>query len=67
MCLQAEGSKRGALPVAVFKMAGVEDSVEVPRLSRYDTDDSQRLLEYKNHGFDDFVGQLRALYNAAIS
>ena len=33
----------------------------------YDTNDSQRLLQYQNHTFEDFIDQLRALYKSAIS
>ena len=33
----------------------------------YDTNESQRLLQYQNHTFEDFIGQLRALYIEAIS
>ena len=33
----------------------------------YDTKESQRLLQYQNHSFEDFIGQLRALYKEAIS
>jgi UDP-glucose 4-epimerase len=32
----------------------------------YDTDESQRLLKYQNHSFEDFIGQLKALYKEAI-
>ncbi len=32
----------------------------------YDTDESQRLLQYQNHAFEDFIDQLRALYKEAI-
>ncbi len=33
----------------------------------YDTNESQRLLQYQNHAFEDFIDQLRALYQGAIS
>jgi nucleoside-diphosphate-sugar epimerase len=33
----------------------------------YDTNESQRLLQYQNHAFEDFTDQLRALYKEAIS
>ncbi|CAB1060704.1 hypothetical protein D1BOALGB6SA_5471 [Olavius sp. associated proteobacterium Delta 1] len=33
----------------------------------YDTNESQRLLQYQNHAFEDFIDQLRALYQEAIS
>jgi nucleoside-diphosphate-sugar epimerase len=33
----------------------------------YDTNESQRLLQYQNHAFEDFTDQLRALYIEAIS
>jgi nucleoside-diphosphate-sugar epimerase len=33
----------------------------------YDTNESQRLLQYQNHAFEDFIDQLRALYKEAIS
>jgi len=33
----------------------------------YDTNESQRLLQYQNHAFEDFIGQLRVLYKRAIS
>lgn len=33
----------------------------------YDTNKSQRLLQYQNHAFEDFIGQLKALYKEAIS
>ena len=33
----------------------------------YDTTESQRLLQYQNHAFEDFIDQLRALYKRAIS
>ena len=33
----------------------------------YDTNESQRLLQYQNHAFEDFIGQLRALYKEATS
>jgi len=33
----------------------------------YDTNESQRLLQYQNHAFEDFIGQLRALYKGATS
>jgi nucleoside-diphosphate-sugar epimerase len=33
----------------------------------YDTNESQRLLQYQNHEFEDFIDQLRALYKKAIS
>jgi UDP-glucose 4-epimerase len=33
----------------------------------YDTNESQRLLQYQNHGFEDFIDQLNALYKGAIS
>ena len=32
----------------------------------YDTNESQRLLQYQNHGFEDFIDQLSALYKEAI-
>lgn len=32
----------------------------------YDTNESQRLLQYQNHAFEDFIDQLRALYKEAI-
>ena len=32
----------------------------------YDTDDSQALLGYQQHTFDDFIGQLQAIYQEAI-
>ena len=32
----------------------------------YDTNESQRLLQYQNHAFEDFIDQLRALYRDAI-
>jgi nucleoside-diphosphate-sugar epimerase len=33
----------------------------------YDTNESQRLLQYQNHAFEDFIDQLKALYKRAIS
>ena len=33
----------------------------------YDTTESQRLLQYQNHAFEDFIGQLRALYKKATT
>ena len=33
----------------------------------YDTNESQRLLQYQNHAFEDFIDQLRVLYKSAIS
>ena len=33
----------------------------------YDTNESQRLLQYQKHAFEDFIGQLRVLYIEAIS
>jgi len=33
----------------------------------YDTSESQRLLQYQNHAFEDFIDQLRAIYKSAIS
>jgi nucleoside-diphosphate-sugar epimerase len=33
----------------------------------YDTNESQRLLQYQNHTFEDFIEQLKALYIEAIS
>ena len=33
----------------------------------YDTNESQRLLQYQNHAFEDFIAQLRALYKGATS
>jgi nucleoside-diphosphate-sugar epimerase len=32
----------------------------------YDTNESQRLLHYQNHSFEDFIDQLKALYKEAI-
>jgi len=32
----------------------------------YDTNESQRLLHYQNHAFEDFIDQLSALYRRAI-
>jgi nucleoside-diphosphate-sugar epimerase len=33
----------------------------------YDTRESQQLLQYQNHTFEDFIGQLKALYKRAVS
>jgi len=33
----------------------------------YDTNESQRLLQYQNHAFEDFIEQLKTLYLKAIS
>jgi nucleoside-diphosphate-sugar epimerase len=33
----------------------------------YDTKESQRLLQYQNHSFEDFIGQLKTLYKEAVS